>query len=623
MKVPIYDDATVAPSTGVNSPGPNLVQADQSLAQGFKQAGAGINSFGRDVQEYGSKIEAQAQAQREAEALAEYQKSVNARLDGDSTDTGKIDAAFDGRETTGFMSTRGDQAHAQAGDVLKGVEEDRQRIRDTLPPLAQKAFEQRSQAMLLEARHRVESHSAQQFEVSKQAAAKGLEDTTVAAAASDYNNPFAWVKTAEVEKSIRALQLSPEDGDAKVATYKQKIAMAQIGGALAAQDIAFAETRYEASKEALGTQAVHVRAQIDEKKKALEAKAMKAEAEDVVAEIVQKSLDPDGYLNENKAHELLKTVPADKRTVVRELLKDQARLEVDRKTNDIERWRNQAQGMFNAGGGIRAIEPETMRKLHTYDTAFEKKLMDEQRMQDDHWRKLHSTSKSERNNALREQKDRDKNASDLFLALEGGTQQRATVNLETFVAGLGVSKDLGMSHLKRLQQEAKDQLARKSGAASDSFVRDVEREVKPVIYDSKKKGKLLPGVDAAVPTNYAARAVKAFHDFEVKHKRVPDEAEQREMIGDLRRNATPEDAKTPEQKKVLEKAKGFFSDTPVPVGSLPPDAPEPAPPAAVSAAHPPAAAAPAPATKRRIVTNAQTKERRYLNADGTLGEVAK
>jgi len=593
MKVPIYDDAQVAPTTGVNSPAPRLVQANTEVAQALDNAGSAVGGAVDRIGEAAAKAAAQAQAQKEAEALAAYQKAVNQRLDGDSSSTGAIDAAFDGRQTTGFLSTRGDQAHAAAGDVLKGVEEDRQRIRDTLPAAAQKAFEQRSQAMLLEARHRVESHSAQQFEVAKQAAAKGLEDTTVAAAASDYNNPFAWVKTAEVEKSIRALQLSPEDGDAKVSAYKQKIAMAQIGGALAAQDIGFAETRYEASKEALGIQAVHVRAQIDEKKRALEARGMKAEAEDVVAEIVQKSLDPDGYLDRSKATELLRSVPADKRTTVRGLLDDQVRLEVGRKEEDIKRWRNQAQGMFNAGGSIRAIEPETMKKIHKFDSDFERRLMEEQRMRDDRWRKLHSDSKSERAAAAREQARLNLLAKQAFLALPA--EERATTNLEEFTIGTGVD-DVGRGDLGVWQRKAKDQVTNKTAAAADAFVREAESAVKPLMIDPKKKA-LKKGLEPEVPANFAANAVQAFHDFEVKEKRPPNEAERREMIGQLQRDVVVEEH--------------WYGDKKRPAGFLPPSkTPSPPVPAPVAAAQPTSPA-----------TNEMVKVR--LKSTGKTGSIPK
>lgn len=243
MKVPTISGPSVA-STGLPGYQQAEVRTDTSVARGIGELGAGAQALGSAIGEDLQRQEAaKEKARKEAEALAEsnalieQHRLAQAKLMGDSSDSGRIEDAFSGTDTSkgGFLATRGLEASAASAETLKQLQEDRQTIAATLStPALKQRFLSRSAESMLAYSKQVEGHVAKEFDSARESSAKGSEQLAIGMAASGVPDEDVWLTTSQqARESVTKLAPSPEAAAAAVADFDSRNSAARVSGLLA------------------------------------------------------------------------------------------------------------------------------------------------------------------------------------------------------------------------------------------------------------------------------------------------------------------------------------------------------------------------------------------------------
>lgn len=339
MRVPVIDAPSVATSERAGYR-PQLRNPDTSLEQGLQSLGRGIETVVVATEGYVAK----ADELRRTEALTQYQKDVTAELQGDSSTQGKVDAAFDGRPApTGFLNTKGTEASAQSAELLQRLEKRRQELGATLNDRQRAGFLERSAAAYEGARGRIESHVGQQFRAAQVATADAAKQAYLDAVASGSADPVDLERQrVDVEKSVAALSLSPEDAAADVAKLRGDAAVGAISAALANDDVDTAAQQLEARRAELGTRYPQVKHQVDVARKGRDQDVAQGEADKQVAAWADEVRSKDGFVAETDLRAKAKDVPADKQRFFEHSLDRHVRNEAAKKEDAIKAARDVA-----------------------------------------------------------------------------------------------------------------------------------------------------------------------------------------------------------------------------------------------------------------------------------------
>jgi len=396
VRVPIIDTPSINTSERASFR-PQLRNPDQNVEAGLQSLGRGIEQVAAGAEAYVAK----ADELRRTEALTQYQKDVTAELLGDSSSQGKVDAAFDGREApTGFLNTKGTEASAKSAELLQRLEKRRQELGATLNDRQRSGFLERSAGAYEGARARIESHVGQQFRAAQVATADAAKQAYLDAVATGGDPVDLERQRADVETSIAALALSPEDAKADVAKLRGDAAVAGIGAALANNDVETAAQQLEARKEALGTRYPQVKHQVDAAMKGREQDVAQGEADRQVAAWADEVRSKDGFVSETELRARAKDVPADKQRFFEHSLDRHVRNEAAKKDDAIKAARDVAN---RADLDRQQIPGAAFEFLRQYDPDFLLAREARRQAQYDRWLALKNGTPSQRSAAAAQQ----------------------------------------------------------------------------------------------------------------------------------------------------------------------------------------------------------------------------
>lgn len=346
MRIPVVSNRSVGArpaSIPMRSTGGT---ADGGIGQAVGEAGAaasrGIESLGRDMKEAQEKrdremkeAKAKADAARVAAAKADYEQRITARMygtGGKATGGGSrqqaIDSAFNdvpvldemGHATgsveqapapvpmserqPGFMESRGLDAGEKHADTIDALQADREALAENLANDDQRRmFEIASRDMLENTRRQAMGHVAGEYERAAQASKVARVETGLTAIANSYADEKTAAKvTAGVEADIRALQISPEAGNAEIAAFQKRATETRLNQFIGAKNWAGASAVLAKDRDKLGDRAGHFEAIIGAVK-------MDVEAEHAANELIQNALQKNGRVDATMARDRLQAIP--------------------------------------------------------------------------------------------------------------------------------------------------------------------------------------------------------------------------------------------------------------------------------------------------------------------------
>lgn len=272
MRAPTLNGPSVA-STGLPGYQQQEVRTDTSIARGIGELGAGVQQLGEGIdREVKRKEAATEKARQEAEALAEnnalleQHRLAQAKLMGDSSESGRIEDAFSGTDTSkgGFLATRGVAASASSAETLNKLREDRQTIAATLTPASRQRFLSRSAESLLAYSKQVEGHVQKEFNTARESSAKGSEQLAIGMAAAGVPDFDVWLTTTkQAKQSLMEMAPSREAGAAAVADFESRNSSAFVSGLLAQGKADEAKAFVTESRAQLGARYPEAQANVD------------------------------------------------------------------------------------------------------------------------------------------------------------------------------------------------------------------------------------------------------------------------------------------------------------------------------------------------------------------------
>jgi hypothetical protein len=288
-KVPTYDLPQVQPQ-GTGAP---TVSLDSRGAFGATIA-QGLEKVGDEV---GNVV---LQEKKKADAT-QTQAAVNQVLNAKDT------AFYD--QNSGLMLKQGKEAVSASVGVYQNLEN---AARDAQQKLLtndeqRKAFQREIAPHLEQARTQIEQHAGQQIHVANEATFRATGDLAQKDIANDYSSDTlanTYIKT--ISEKARAIQPSPEDGDAKIADAKAKLTATRLEAAMNHGDYVTAQAVLDAHGAELGVQAHQYQAKLLELNNAIKS--------DVTASKILKDATVDGYpwKDETKALAAVEALPPGK-----------------------------------------------------------------------------------------------------------------------------------------------------------------------------------------------------------------------------------------------------------------------------------------------------------------------
>lgn len=282
MNIPLYGPQQVAPTglPDVRVQPTSTASGEAALAQGVEGLGRGADDLAQVYHQHQEKA-AELQA---TNAETEFEKSATSALYGTEAEAqlggagGSAGAGAGGADQSlapheanpnlpqeGLLNARGLKAVEASGHTLDYLTTRRQEIADALPnDRARQLFLQSTNGRL-EAYHRtIEQHTAQQNEAAAVVGLKARQEMAVNDIANNYADPVALTSNvAAVDQRIRALQLSPEAGDAQVQAWHQQAYSTVLQQHLADKDWKGAQDFYSTHKADLGAQGTQFAHAID------------------------------------------------------------------------------------------------------------------------------------------------------------------------------------------------------------------------------------------------------------------------------------------------------------------------------------------------------------------------
>ena len=485
-----------------------------SLAKGLEQAGAGIGRLA-EVQDLAAK-KAKAEAWDTAEAIAvtDWERRHTIRTIGDENNP---------KAPPGLFQLHGMEAQASAGGVLTKLDDDLEEVSRGLATQEQRQrFKQRMTPRLIAAKNSIESHAGRERRVAAETASAGLADTLLRAIPQRATPEFVLTQGAEYEQTVRALQRSPEEGDAKVAQWNERAAIEAMNTHLATaeQDPNAAQVALDAFTPMLDARAVReYQGKID----AFRGDALVLGA---ARQVAASSVDADGWMQEGPALKAAEKWAAEHGLTARqdEALQGKTALEV-RKNHAArdERYKaisSQVHQTVNARGwwGTPDVEKKLLNKVNPplYD-ALEARARTEAKQ-----------AKQSKAQAAREQALIDALAMQAYQKIEGGAAARAAINIREsplFVGvsrpdGIGAAKGLGLGAIEVLQAKDKEMVKKGHGMGADAF--ENAADAYAVMWLSRTGGKEKADERRK---QFKAEAVNAYQQLYMKLERPPTREE--------------------------------------------------------------------------------------------------
>lgn len=501
-RVPILEAPSVQ-SRPVATPDAKLDTRDgtEAIAEGAGQLAEGTEHLDRAIQKA---------KQRAIEVITDdgataLQHFTNGRLQGTTSEPG----AVGGQGEPGFLSTRGMTAAAASKDTLDSITKKRKEISTSLTdPEARKLFEKKTNHIFEGAFATIEHHVAGERAQAEQATLKARAESGLQTIANSFADPLTVeTETKAVETSIRRLQLSPEDGDAKVAEFKTESTKVRLNQYLASKDWEGAQSLFAQTRDQLGGQAATFQKHIDAVK-------VDSQAETVAREAVGRALQPDGRIDSTAALEQVEKV-AGKDTP----LLDEARHRVQQRVMQADNaWEKQTKeisstafSQYNARGWP-GIDAQVRQDLNERNPPLYNRLKDD-------WERRWKEHKGNKADARRAQLELNRIALNDYQALP--VEERATANLDDFAQNYPGLDEVGRSALGPAQRRASDTVQKGEAQPESEFLKEATAAAQNVVRGKEPLA------------TYKAEATLAFEDFREKHKRQPTRDEADKLIANL------------------------------------------------------------------------------------------
>lgn len=313
-RVPTYGEAKVQ-SQGLRPQFSNL-----NTDTGADALARGVGQFASGVENAVSAHEQKANALAVTEMETRFQREVTTGMVGDSTSgdptqTGEFREGEWGLDTRpgatnkagpkGFLSLKGTAAAEKSAETMEWLDKRQKELAQELAnQKARDLFLLRTGGVKEDTRRRIEGHVATQGQAAMVAALDARSAAALSEVAVSYRDPATVARQqAAVEGPIRALQLSKEDGDARVALWRAQVAGVRLEQFLAAKDWRGAEELFAEVKPMLGPKAAQF-------EKVISAVKMDQQAERYAADFVESARDPaTGRVDSAKAVASVDAVP--------------------------------------------------------------------------------------------------------------------------------------------------------------------------------------------------------------------------------------------------------------------------------------------------------------------------
>lgn len=432
----------------------------------------------------------------------------------------------------GWLDTKGNEAHATSGQLTEDLQKKYDDLLSTAGNDTQRAMlTKRLLGLKQVVRETVAKHESTQLEVAEKAASAGLQDSTVRMSSAMYNSPdelkpFVLESLASIKRTVL-----PEEYETKANEFLGKVAAARIDTFIANNDFDGAAHQVQLDSNALGSTATkNYSAHIKSLKDAAEKKASELTGEAIASREADKLRNPDGFLDEGKEAELMKAalaLPPEQRGVVRNVIQDNIRFEVDLRKTKIAEWTNTAETMVNDGAkrgvyGLRTIEPAVRAKLEKYNQPFIARVIRDEQTMVDRWQRK-KLNRSEELKVEREQKKN--NELELTKMRSLSWEDQAEFEKKQGLVGRGLD-ELGVAKLQEQQRKAINWVKAGFGKAKESLDNELDQDTRYKEFNPDKGGSIEKRYDVK------SDAAQGLEDFIETNKRAPDATERRKIIGE-------------------------------------------------------------------------------------------
>lgn len=504
MKVPTLEDPRDTRPISTTYSNLDVRTGLDSVARGMEQAGAGIGALASVQAEAAKKARLEGEATAEAMAVSDWERRSTIRTIGDANNP---------KAPPGFFQLHGVDAQAAAGDVRTKLDDDLEEVARGLPtPEQQAKFKQRMAPRLMAVGNAIEGHAGQERRVAAETASAGLADTLLRAIPTTPTPEFVAGQAAAYEQTVRALQRSPEEGDAKVAQWNERAAIEAMNVHLstAEQDPEAAQVALDAFTPMLDAKAVRTyQAKIDDYRgDAVVLHAARAAAAG--------SVDADGWMQEGPALEAAQKYAEEHGLTAKqdEALQGKTALEVRRnQAAKKERYDSISSSIYQTVNerswwGTPAADKALLNKVNPpLYRAFENEAI----------REAKQSKQTDAQNA-KERHEADRLALLDFRTLE--PKERADLKVGEWLVGRGVSK-VGAAAINAEQTVVKGQIQKGEAMHETEFRADARAAA----------NKVVRGKDAQ--KTYDAEATLAYQQFYAKNKRAPNREEANAEIANL------------------------------------------------------------------------------------------
>lgn len=420
--------------TGPQVSSPVLLQ-EPDYSPGIRAVAQGTNAIAQAMK----RAQDEADALRVNEELTAVEREMNDEALGKKL--GPIDAAFEGTErSTGFLQVRGIEASKVAGDVTQRIDKSIQKRLEGLTANQRELFLQRARQLQTGFERRVTQHVVEEAEKAKLASVEAKKSEALR---SIYADPLSigWGATsAQVEEALSFSALNDEDKAAKLAAWRQQVAVTRISSLLApgaegegtdAQRLEMAQRVFDESRDVLGAATDDVKKLLDKQRDAIDKVAEHDAAAEEVEGWVRKLRTPDSYVSPGQLDGLLQerlgTAKGERRKALVDEVRLQVRLEAERKAADQENHRNVVmRSMVKGGKGVARVDVEKSRAwLEQHDPDFLVGLQNKEEERYRRWLALRGESPTAvRAAAQKKQEDDDRTLRNRYAALSPEEQAK-------------------------------------------------------------------------------------------------------------------------------------------------------------------------------------------------------
>jgi hypothetical protein len=284
----------------------------------------------------------------------------------------------------GFLYTQGESAVAASGDTLAHMQAVRAQLAKELSNERQKTlFNEQANGIWESGRRQVEKHVSQQIQVAKEASVETRKATALTAIANSFaDDEGATLQMKSVESSIRALAVSKEDGDHRVAEWEQHAISTRLNQFIAYKDWKGAENLFAAGKDKLGEHAGQYERQISLLREGVL-------GEETATRIVTDSTDrSSGWVNPADAMKKLDELPAGPiKDETRQRLEHRLAVAHQQKEQTIDQVFNRALSDYQKGNTLGAV------------SAADKAFLQDARNDPKQWERLRAIARADADHA--------------------------------------------------------------------------------------------------------------------------------------------------------------------------------------------------------------------------------